>query len=45
MAYEHLEVRHDGGVDWQTMNRPEQLNALNRALVAELNRELYRMMA
>ena len=37
MGYEHLEVKHEGGVDWVTLNRPEQLNALNRALVADLN--------
>lgn len=37
MAYEHLEVRHEGGVDWVTMNRPERLNALNPALVRDLN--------
>ena len=37
MGYEHLEVRHEAGVDWVTMNRPEQLNALNRTLVRELN--------
>ena len=37
MAYQHLDVRHDNGVDWVTMNRPEQLNALNKALVQDLN--------
>lgn len=37
MAYEHLEVRHDNGVDWVTMNRPESLNALNPGLVRDLN--------
>lgn len=37
MAYEHLEVRHEDGVDWVTMNRPERLNALNPALVRDLN--------
>ena len=37
MTYEHLEVRHEGGVDWVTMNRPEQLNSLNVALVRDLN--------
>jgi len=37
MAYQHLEVRHEAGVDWVTMNRPEQLNSLNPALIADLN--------
>ena len=37
MAYEHLEVRHEGGVDWVTMNRPDQLNAMNPAMVRDLN--------
>jgi enoyl-CoA hydratase/carnithine racemase len=37
MAYQHLDVRHENGVDWVTMNRPEQLNALNKALVQDLN--------
>lgn len=37
MAYEHLDVRHEDGVDWVTMNRPERLNALNPAMVADLN--------
>lgn len=37
MAYEHLEVTHEDGVDWVTMNRPERLNALNPALVRDLN--------
>ena len=33
MGYEHLEVRTEGLVDWVTMNRPDQLNALNRKLI------------
>jgi len=37
MAYQHLDVRNENGVDWVTMNRPEQLNALNKALVQDLN--------
>lgn len=37
MTYAHLDVRHDGGVDWVTMNRPEQLNALDPALTRDLN--------
>jgi enoyl-CoA hydratase len=36
MAYETLRVEHDGGVSWLTLNRPEALNALNRAMVDEL---------
>ncbi len=36
MGYEHLEVRTEGLVDWVTMNRPDQLNALNRKLIDEL---------
>lgn len=31
-----LTIRKDGAVDWVTMNRPDRLNALNPALVAEL---------
>lgn len=37
MTYETLEVRHENGVDWVTMNRPERLNALNPGLVRDLN--------
>ena len=37
MAYEHIEVKHEDGVDWVTLNRPERLNALNPALVRDLN--------
>jgi enoyl-CoA hydratase/carnithine racemase len=36
MKYETLEVRSEGGVDWVTLNRPEQLNALNNAMVDDL---------
>jgi enoyl-CoA hydratase/carnithine racemase len=31
-----LDIRRDGDVDWLTLNRPEKLNALDDALVAEL---------
>ena len=40
MDYQHLIVRQDGPVLWVTMNRPERLNALSRALVEEL-RDLF----
>ncbi len=40
MDYQHLLVRQDGPALWVTMNRPERLNALNRALVEEL-RDLF----
>jgi enoyl-CoA hydratase len=35
-AYETLIVEKDGPVDWLTLNRPEQLNTLNRKMVDEL---------
>jgi enoyl-CoA hydratase/carnithine racemase len=34
--YEHLLVNNQDGALWVTLNRPERLNALNRALVLEL---------
>jgi enoyl-CoA hydratase/carnithine racemase len=40
MEHRHLIVRQEGAALWVTMNRPERLNALNRALVDEL-RELF----
>jgi enoyl-CoA hydratase len=36
MSYETLELRREGPVAWLTLNRPDRLNALNRALVGEL---------
>jgi enoyl-CoA hydratase len=36
MDYQHLQVVQEGEVLWATMNRPESLNALNRALVEDL---------
>jgi enoyl-CoA hydratase len=37
-GYATLDVRHEGGVDWVTMNRPDRLNAMNPALIEDLNR-------
>ncbi len=34
---DHLIVDRRGAADWVTLNRPERLNALNPALLAELN--------
>jgi len=36
MPYQSLSVRKEAGVDWVTLNRPESLNALDRALTDEL---------
>ncbi len=36
MAYETLELVREGPVAWLTLNRPDQLNALNPTLVDEL---------
>lgn len=36
MAMENLILEQTGGVRWVTLNRPAKLNALNRALVGEL---------
>jgi enoyl-CoA hydratase len=36
MAYQTLDVKQEGGLSWLTLNRPEQLNALNATLVDEL---------
>lgn len=36
MSYQHLDVHRDAGVTEITLTRPEKLNALSRALMAEL---------
>ena len=35
-SYATLTVEHRDGVDWLTLNRPAQFNALNRAMMDEL---------
>lgn len=37
MAYEALEVTHEGAVAWLTLNRPHALNSLNSMIVEELH--------
>ncbi len=36
MAYETLELRHEGAIAWLTLNRPHALNALSRQMVDEI---------
>jgi len=43
MAYEAIEVKHDGAVAWLTLNRPHNLNALSAQMVAELEDFLHRL--
>ena len=38
MDYANLIVKSEGPVLWVTMNRPDRLNAMNRAMVDELRR-------
>ena len=35
--YETLSIEREGHLTWLTLNRPEALNAMNRAMVDELN--------
>jgi len=37
MAYETIDLQHEGKVAWLTLNRPHALNALNSAIVDELH--------
>ena len=45
MDYQHILVEQDGGVAILTLNRPEQLNAMNRRLTGELHDAVTRMAA
>ena len=36
MSYTTLDLRREGPLAWLTLDRPQQLNAMNEALVAEL---------
>src|SRR5690606_35904271 len=36
MSHTAIHVEHKNGVDYVTLNRPEELNALNKAMVTEL---------
>ena len=40
MAYEQIKLGADQGIMQITIHRPEQLNALNRATIQELNKAL-----
>src|SRR2546423_9047789 len=45
MAYEHILVHVEDGVGVITLNRPDQLNAMNRKLSHELHRAVKEMEA
>src|SRR4051812_49616667 len=45
MAYEYILVEQESGVAILTMNRPAQLNAMNRQLSAELHDAVTQMVA
>lgn len=40
MAYENILVENDGHITWITINRPSQMNALNKNTIAELREAL-----
>ncbi|MCU0320537.1 MAG: enoyl-CoA hydratase-related protein, partial [Flavobacteriales bacterium] len=40
MSYQNLLIADEGGIRTITINRPDQLNALNRATIDELDRAL-----
>ncbi len=42
--YQTLTVRKEGPIDWLSLDRPDRLNALNMAMVDELNDYLERLM-
>jgi len=43
MAYEAIEIKHDGAIAWLTLNRPHNLNALSAQMVGELEDFLHRL--
>ena len=40
MAFSFIKYRVDGPLAWMSLNRPEKLNAINAAMVHELNEAL-----
>ena len=38
MGYDHLKLANEDGILWITINRPDKLNALNGAVIGELDR-------
>ena len=36
MDYETIEIKHEGAIDWLTLNRPDKLNAINPRMCDEL---------
>ena len=45
MTYEHVLIEKEEGVAILTMNRPDQLNAMNRQLTTELHDAVMQMVA